>query len=111
MITALGLIHVLAMCLFSIVFLVDWLRSFGEIRKYLKYGIIAGLTVVGLDLLIVAITPSSWQSGLLLGLIMEPIIFLKQMGFTMLGMYYCPLRGMGEKPSPLGEDFSRLAVS
>jgi hypothetical protein len=23
---------------------------------------------------------------------------------------YCPLRGMGEKPSPLGEDFSRLAV-
>jgi ferredoxin len=24
---------------------------------------------------------------------------------------YCPLRGMGEKPSPLGEDFSRLAVS
>jgi hypothetical protein len=23
---------------------------------------------------------------------------------------YCPLRGMGEKPSPLGEDFSMLAV-
>jgi GNAT superfamily N-acetyltransferase len=23
---------------------------------------------------------------------------------------YCPLRGMGEKPSPSGEDFSRLAV-
>jgi hypothetical protein len=23
---------------------------------------------------------------------------------------YCLLRGMGEKPSPLGEDFSRLAV-
>jgi hypothetical protein len=23
---------------------------------------------------------------------------------------YCPPRGMGEKPSPLGEDFSRLAV-
>jgi len=22
---------------------------------------------------------------------------------------YCPLRGMGEKPSPLGEDFSRPA--
>jgi PAS domain S-box-containing protein len=27
------------------------------------------------------------------------------------GKHYCPLRGMGEKPSPLGEDFSRLAVS
>jgi hypothetical protein len=25
-------------------------------------------------------------------------------------MIYCPLRGMGEKPSPSGEDFSRLAV-
>ncbi|MBW1737981.1 MAG: hypothetical protein JRJ69_10625 [Deltaproteobacteria bacterium] len=23
---------------------------------------------------------------------------------------YCPIRGMGEKPSPLGEDFSKLAV-
>ncbi|MEK6766325.1 MAG: hypothetical protein AABY49_08910, partial [Planctomycetota bacterium] len=23
---------------------------------------------------------------------------------------YCPTRGMGEKPSPLGEDFSMLAV-
>jgi len=23
---------------------------------------------------------------------------------------YCPPRGMGEKPSPSGEDFSRLAV-
>ena len=24
--------------------------------------------------------------------------------------YYCPPRGLGEKPSPLGEDFSMLAV-
>jgi len=23
-------------------------------------------------------------------------------------VYYCPLRGMGEKPSPLGEDFSMI---
>ncbi len=27
-----------------------------------------------------------------------------------LAHLYCPLRGMGEKPSPSGEDFSRLAV-
>ena len=26
------------------------------------------------------------------------------------GLLYCLLRGMGEKPSPLGEDFSRLAI-
>jgi len=25
--------------------------------------------------------------------------------------FYCPIRGMGEKPSPSGEDFSRFAVS
>ena len=24
--------------------------------------------------------------------------------------HYCPHRGLGEKPSPLGEDFSKLAV-
>ena len=24
--------------------------------------------------------------------------------------HYCPIRGLGEKPSPLGEDFSMLAV-
>ena len=23
---------------------------------------------------------------------------------------YCPIRGLGEKPSPLGEDFSMLAA-
>jgi MinD superfamily P-loop ATPase len=27
-----------------------------------------------------------------------------------LGDLYCPHRGLGEKPSPLGEDFSKLAV-
>ena len=28
----------------------------------------------------------------------------------MLFSCYCPIRGLGEKPSPLGEDFSMLAV-
>ncbi len=98
MITASSLIHVIAMCFFSIAFLVDWLKSFQAIRKYLKYGIWAGLIVVGSDLLIVAITPSSWQPTLFMGLIAEPIVFLKQMGFTMLGMYYLAVLGYPSFP-------------
>lgn len=98
MITALGLINVIAMCFFLLAFLVDWLKSFRAIRKYLKYGIWAGLVVVGLDLLIVALTPSSWNPMLLMGLITEPIIFLKQMGFTMLGMFYLAALGYPSFP-------------
>ncbi|MBN1102205.1 MAG: HEPN domain-containing protein [Deltaproteobacteria bacterium] len=26
-------------------------------------------------------------------------------------LYYCPSRGMGEKPSPLGEDFSSILAT
>lgn len=98
MITALSIIHVIVMCCLSIAFLIDWLQSFSAIRKYLKYGILAGLIVVGLDLLIVAITPSSWGPELYMGIMFEPIIFLKQMGFTMLGMYYLAVSGYPSFP-------------
>jgi membrane protease YdiL (CAAX protease family) len=98
MTTALGCIYGLGMWFFTIAFLVDWIKSRKAIRKYLKYGIWAGLIVVGLDLLIVAITPSSWQPTLFMGLIAEPIIFLKQIGFTMLGMYYLAVLGYPSFP-------------
>lgn len=86
MITALCIIYVVGMCFFSIAFLVDWLGSFEAIRKYLKYGIWVGLILAGPKLLVVVMTPSSWQPMLLMDLLGELIIFLKQMGFTMLGM-------------------------
>jgi hypothetical protein len=30
--------------------------------------------------------------------------------WCLVQFFYCPFRGMREKPSPLGEDFSKLAV-
>ena len=99
MTTALGIIYLIGMGFFQIVFLGQWIGSPKVIRKYLKYGIGAGLTVVGLDLLMVATTPSSQRPTLFLGLIAEPIFFLKQVGFTMLGMYY--LVGLGYPSLPL----------
>ncbi len=98
MTTAVWVICVLGMGFFTIAFLVDWIKSYAAIRKYLKYGIWAGLIVVGLDLLIVAMTPSSWKPALFMGLIAEPIVFLKQVGFTMLGMYYLAVLGYPSFP-------------
>ncbi|MEW6532016.1 MAG: CPBP family intramembrane glutamic endopeptidase [Thermodesulfobacteriota bacterium] len=98
MTTALGCIAALGMGFFSIAFLIDWFESWEAIRKYLKYGIWAGLIVEGSDLLIVAITPSSWEPTLIMGLIGVPIIFLKHVGFTMLGMYYLAVLGYPSFP-------------
>ena len=98
MITALCIIYVVGMCFFSIAFLVDWLGSFEAIRKYLKYGIWVGLILAGPELLVVVMTPSSWQPTLFMDLIGELIIFLKQMGFTMLGMYYSAVLGYPSFP-------------
>lgn len=88
MTVALGCIYGLAMLFFTIAFLVEWIKSRKEIKKYLKYGAWLGFIVVGLDLFIVAITPSAWSSSLLVALVAEPIVLLRLIGFTMLGMYY-----------------------
>lgn len=88
----------LAMLFFTIAFLVAWIKSRKEIRKYLNYGTWFGFIVVGLDLLIVAITPSAWSSSLLVGLVAEPIVLLRLLGFTMLGMYYAAELGYPSLP-------------
>ena len=36
--------------------------------------------------------------------------FLIKYGYLLSYMVYCPTRGMGEKPSPLGQDFSLLLM-
>ena len=38
------------------------------------------------------------------------ILIIPRTSFHMWCFIYCPLRGLGEKPSPSGEDFSMLAV-
>jgi membrane protease YdiL (CAAX protease family) len=98
MTTALGCIYVLGMGFFAIAFLFEWINSWQAIRKYVKYGILAGLIVVGPQLLIVAMTPSSWQLTDFIELVTVPIVFFKQLGFTMLGMYYLAVLGYPSFP-------------
>ncbi|MBL0347542.1 CPBP family intramembrane glutamic endopeptidase [Candidatus Villigracilis affinis] len=98
MTVALGCIYGLAMLFFTIAFLVEWIKSRNEIKKYLKYGAWFGFTVIGLDLFIVAITPSAWSPSLLVALIAEPIVLLRIIGFTMLGMYYAAELGYPSLP-------------
>jgi len=98
MTVALGCIYGLAMLFFTIAFLVEWIKSRKEIKKYLKYGAWFGFIVVGLDLFIVAITPSAWSSSLLPALVLEPVVLLRLIGFTMLGMYYAAELGYPSFP-------------
>lgn len=88
MILALGCVYALAMAFFSISFLVEWIKSRKQIRRYLKYGAWFGAVIIGLDLFIIAISPSAWDSTLLIALVGEPIVLIRMIGFTMLGMYY-----------------------
>lgn len=99
MTVALGCIYGLTMLFFAIAFLVEWIKSRNEIKKYLTYGAWFGFTVIGLDLFIAAITPSVWSSSLLVALIAEPIALLRIIGFTMLGMYYAA--GLGYPSFPI----------
>jgi hypothetical protein len=48
----------------------------------------------------------SYPSAFFLTVFYSEAVFL----FLLFGFLYCPPRGMGEKPSPLGEDFSMLAA-
>ena len=95
---ALGCIYGLGMLFFSIIFLVDWIRSRGAIKKYFKFGLGFALLVVGLDLLTVLITPSAWTPTLWLGLALEPIVMVRIIGFTMLGMFYAASNGYPSFP-------------
>ncbi len=108
MTTALIIIYFVGLFLFSVAFLVDWIRSYKRIRRYLKYGIYAGLVILGLDLLLVVITAPEWTGALLLGLSLEAIMFTRAVGVTMLGMHHCASMGHPSFPlllrSPMPED-------
>ncbi len=98
MTAALGCVYGIAMLVVTIAFLVEWIKYRNELKKYLKYGAWFGFIVIGLDLLIVAITPSAWSSSVLVALIAEPIVLLRIIGFTMLGMYYAAELGYPSFP-------------
>ena len=88
MIIALACIFVIILFGFTIAFLIDWIQSRKKIRKYLKYGVWVGLTIIGLDLIIVIFGLFSGNYMILTVLLAEPIVFVRLIGFTMLGMYY-----------------------
>lgn len=90
---ALACCYALAMLALTVLFVVEWIRNYRQIRKYLKYGLVAGTILVGLDLTAVALSSSVWSGRLALGLVMDVFVFIRAVGFTMLGMYYCAWLG------------------
>ena len=98
MIVALACIYSIVILLFTIAFLVDWIRSRKKIRKYLKYGLGVALTIFGLDILLILFGSFQENYMLLAALIAEPVVFLRLFGFTMLGMYYASEMGYPSFP-------------
>jgi len=74
------------------------MHSYVQIRKYLKYGIAVGALVVGLELLALAVAPAVWASRPVFRLCACGMDFLKMVGFTTLGMYYCVTLGRPSFP-------------
>ena len=89
----LACIYIFGIFFFCVAFLIDWIRLRKQIKKYLKYGILAGLLIVGFNLILVFATCSAQTELLICGLAVQPIIFIKVLGFTMLGMHYCGFLG------------------
>jgi membrane protease YdiL (CAAX protease family) len=89
----LACIYVVGIIFFCVAFLIDWIRLRKQIRKYLKYGILAGLLIVGFNSILVSVACSEQTELLVCGLAIQPIIFIKVVGFTMLGMHYCGFMG------------------
>jgi membrane protease YdiL (CAAX protease family) len=99
MTSALGWIYALGMFSFTIAFFIDWIKSEKDSRKYAKYGIGAGVIVIGSYFLIIVITPSALQSTPLSAiLVSEAIIFLRLAGFNELGMHYLASTGYPSFP-------------
>jgi len=62
MVTVLTCCFAGAVVFFVLAFLIDWLRSYARIRKYVKYGIAVGVLLVGLELLTPTVAPADWAS-------------------------------------------------
>jgi len=89
----LALIYVAGMFAFTVAFLIDWIRSFERIRGYWRHAVAAGLILIGLNFLVIAMTPGDWSMVRIVGFTLLPVLFVRVVGFTMLGMYYCSVMG------------------
>ena len=90
---ALTCFYVLAMLILGVAFLVDWIRNYRQIRRYLKYGLAIGLILVGLNLAALVMAPSLSSGQFLLNLAIVVVVFARAVVFTMLGMYCCAWLG------------------
>ncbi len=96
--TLLACSYVAAMALFSLAALIDWFRSRKQLRPYVRYGIAAGVLIVALDVIIIVATPSMWSAQALISLVTDVVVFVRTVGFTMLGMSYCVTLGLPSLP-------------
>jgi len=87
-------VYTLFMLVFGIAFLVDWIRNYQWIRGYLKWGLAIGLTLLGLNIATVVIAPVALGHHVALVLVADMFIFIRAVGFSMLGMYYCARLGL-----------------
>ena len=86
------------MLLFCIVSLAAWVRSRTQVRKFWKHGIGVGVILVGFEVLTLALTPTVWVPLPALRIWACGLDFLKMVGFTTLGMYYCMAMGWPSFP-------------
>jgi len=88
-----ALIYLAGMGAFTVAFLVDWIRSFEQIRRYWRYAVIAAAALVWLNVIVVAIAPGGWSMMRIVGFVSMPLLFVRVVGFAMLGMHYCARLG------------------
>ena len=89
----LALIYLAAMAAFTVAFLVDWIRSFEQIRRYWRHAVTAGAILVSLNFLMIAGAPGGWDFLRIISFVSLPLLFVRAVGFAMLGMHYCARLG------------------
>ncbi|RPJ30753.1 MAG: hypothetical protein EHM35_12520, partial [Planctomycetaceae bacterium] len=87
------MIYLAAMAAFTVAFLVDWIRSFEQIRKYWRHAVTAGAILVSLNFLMIAGAPGGWDFLRIISFVSLPLLFVRAAGFAMLGMHYCARLG------------------
>lgn len=88
-----AMIYLAAMGAFAVAFLVDWIRRFEQIHRYWKHAIAAAAILVSLNCLTIAVAPGEWTMVRIVGFMSLPLLFVRVVGFTMLGTHYCARMG------------------
>ncbi len=84
-----GIVYIIAMGVFFIAFLVTWFRSRKEVRGYKKYGILAGIILIGFEVFgVLLVGLDYWPPLILISLIIgDGIAFFRIMAYTIVGIH------------------------